>query len=61
MPDSYVRHEGAVGEFDVTAMDDRVIITGRGGGPGPHSFSARSVGSGRHLELALGPVAGTAT
>ena len=26
-----VRHEGPVDEFDVTAMDDRVILTGRGG------------------------------
>jgi len=56
-----VRHEGAVGEFDVTAMDDRVIITGRGGRSGT-AFVFRTIGGMRaaDLELALGPVAGTA-
>jgi hypothetical protein len=53
-----VRHEGAVG----TAMDDRVIITGRGGRSGT-AFVFRTIGGMRaaDLELALGPVAGTAT
>lgn len=57
-----VRHEGAVNEFDVTAMDDRVIITGRGGRSGT-AFVFRTIGGMRaaDLELALGPVAGTAT
>jgi hypothetical protein len=57
-----VRHEGPVGEFDVTAMDDRVIITGRGGRSGT-AFVFRTIGGMRaaDLELALGPVAGTAT
>ena len=57
-----VRHEGAVNEFDVTAMDDRVIITGRGGRTGT-AFVFRTIGGMRaaDLELALGPVAGTAT
>ncbi|MFL5685446.1 MAG: hypothetical protein ACJ77D_05275 [Chloroflexota bacterium] len=57
-----VRHEGAVNEFDVTAMDDRVIITGRAGRSGT-AFVFRTIGGMRaaDLELALGPVAGTAT
>ena len=57
-----VRHEGPVGEFDVTAMDDRVIITGRGGRSGT-AFVFRTIGGMRaaDLELALGPLAGTAT
>jgi hypothetical protein len=57
-----VRHEAAVNEFDVTAMDDRVIITGRGGRSGT-AFVFRTIGGMRaaDLELALGPVAGTAT
>ncbi len=55
-----VRHEGAVLDFEVTAMDDRVIISGREG----HSSLAivfRTIGGMRaaDLELALtAPVAG---
>jgi hypothetical protein len=57
-----VRHEGPVGDFDVTAMDDRVIITGRGGRPGV-AFVFRTIGGMRaaDLELALGQIAGSAT
>jgi len=57
-----VRHEGAVNDFDVTAMDDRVIITGRGGRSGT-AFVFRTIGGMRaaDLEVALGPVAGAAT
>lgn len=57
-----VRQEGPVGEFDVTAMDDRVIITGRGRRAGT-AFVFRTISGMRaaDLELALGPVAGTAT
>jgi hypothetical protein len=55
-----VRHEGAVLDFEVTAMDDRVIISGREG----HSSLAivfRTIGGMRaaDLELALAaPIAG---
>jgi hypothetical protein len=58
-----VRHEGHVDDVDVTAMDDRVIITGRGGRSGV-AFVFRTIGGMRaaDLELALGgPVAGHAT
>jgi len=58
-----VRHEGPVDDVDVTAMDDRVIITGRDGRSGV-AFVFRTIGGMRaaDLELALGgPVAGTAT
>lgn len=58
-----VRHEGRVADVDVTAMDDRVIITGRDGRSGV-AFVFRTIGGMRaaDLELALGgPVAGTAT
>ena len=57
-----VRHEGPVADFDVTAMDDRVIISGRGSRSGT-AFVFRTIGGMRaaDLELALGPVAGTAT
>ena len=56
-----VRHEGDIDDYDVTAMDDRVIIAGREG----HSSLAivfRTIGGMRaaDLELALtGPMAGT--
>jgi hypothetical protein len=58
-----VRHEGHVDDVDVTAMDDRVIITGRDGRSGV-AFVFRTIGGMRaaDLELALGgPVAGHAT
>jgi hypothetical protein len=58
-----VRHEGRVDDVDVTAMDDRVIITGRDGRSGV-AFVFRTIGGMRaaDLELALGgPVAGHAT
>jgi hypothetical protein len=58
-----IRHEGPVDDVDVTAMDDRVIITGRDGRSGV-AFVFRTIGGMRaaDLELALGgPVAGTAT
>ena len=58
-----VRHEGRIDEVDVTAMDDRVIITGRDGRSGV-AFVFRTIGGMRaaDLELALGgPVAGHAT
>jgi hypothetical protein len=55
-----VRHEGPVADLDVTAMDDRVIISGR---QGAVAFVFRTIGGMRaaDLELALGgPMAGTA-
>lgn len=58
-----VRHEAMVDDVDVTAMDDRVIITGRDGRSGV-AFVFRTIGGMRavDLELALGgPVAGHAT
>lgn len=58
-----VRHDGPVADVDVTAMDDRVIITGRDGRSGV-AFVFRTIGGMRaaDLELALGgPIAGTAT
>jgi len=57
-----VRHEGPVKDFDVTAMDDRVIISGRGSRSGT-AFVFRTIGGMRaaDLELALGEsVAGSA-
>ena len=56
-----VRHEGAVNDFDVTAMDDRVIIAGREG-RSSMTIVFRTIGGMRaaDLELALsGPMAGT--
>jgi hypothetical protein len=58
-----VRHEGPVRDFDVTAMDDRLIITGREG-RSTLAIVFRTIGGMRaaELELALGgPIAGTAT
>jgi hypothetical protein len=58
-----VRHEGPVDDFDVTAMDDRVIITGRDG-RSTVAIVFRTIGGMRaaDLEVALGgPIAGTAT
>ena len=58
-----VRHEGHIDDVDVTAIDDRVIITGRDGRSGV-AFVFRTIGGMRaaDLELALGgPVAGHAT
>jgi hypothetical protein len=58
-----IRHEGHVVDVDVTAMDDRVIITGRHGRSGV-AFVFRTIGGMRavDLEIALGgPVAGHAT
>jgi hypothetical protein len=55
-----VRHEGAVLDFDVTAMDDRVIISGREG-RSSLAIVFRTIGGMRaaDLELALAaPVAG---
>jgi hypothetical protein len=55
-----VRHEGAVLDFDVTAMDDRVIISGREG-QSSLAIVFRTIGGMRaaDLELALAaPVAG---
>lgn len=55
-----VRHEGPLGDFDVTAMDDRVIIAGREG-RSSLAIVFRTVGGMRaaDLELALAaPVAG---
>jgi hypothetical protein len=55
-----VRHEGQVDDFDVTAMDDRVIIAGREG-RSSLTIVFRTIGGMRaaDLELALaGPVAG---
>jgi hypothetical protein len=56
-----VRHEGPVDEFDVTAMDDRVILTGRGGRSSV-AFVFRTIGGmpAADLELALGRIAGAA-
>jgi hypothetical protein len=57
-----VRHEGPVNDFDVTAMDDRVIITGRDGAAMALVF--RTIGGMRaaDLEGALGgPIAGSVT
>ena len=57
-----IRHEGPVDDFEVTAMDDRVIISGRAGRSGA-AFVFRTIGGMRaaDLELALGgPMAGTA-
>jgi hypothetical protein len=57
-----IRHEGPVDAFDVTAMDDRVIISGRAGRSGA-AFVFRTIGGMRaaDLELALSePMAGTA-
>ena len=56
-----VRHEGPVDDFDVTAMDDRVILTGRGGRSSV-AFVFRTIGGMRaaDLELALGRIAGAA-
>ncbi len=56
-----VRVEGAVVDFDVTAMDDRVIISGRNG-RSSMAIVFRTIGGMRagDLELALaGPIAGT--
>ncbi len=58
-----VRHEGPVRDFDVTAMDDRLIISGRAG-RSTLAIVFRTIGGMRaaDLESALGkPVAGTAT
>jgi hypothetical protein len=55
-----VRHEGFVHDFDVTAMDDRVIIAGREG-RSSLTIVFRTIGGMRaaELELALaGPIAG---
>jgi hypothetical protein len=55
-----VRHEGAIGDFDVTAMDDRVIISGRDGRSSV-AIVFRTIGGMRaaELESALGaPVLG---
>jgi hypothetical protein len=52
-----------VRDFDVTAMDDRLIITGREG-RSTLAIVFRTIGGMRaaELELALGgPIAGTAT
>jgi hypothetical protein len=57
------RHEGPVDAFDVTAMDDRVIITGHEGRSSV-AIVFRTIGGMRaaDLEHALGgPIAGTAT
>jgi hypothetical protein len=57
-----IRHDGPIDDFDVTAMDDRVIISGRAGRSGA-AFVFRTIGGMRaaDLELALGgPMAGTA-
>jgi hypothetical protein len=56
-----VRHDGLVDDFDVTAMDDRVIIAGREG-RSSLTIVFRTIGGMRaaDLELALaGPMAGT--
>jgi hypothetical protein len=58
-----VRHEGPVRDFDVTAMDDRLIITGRQG-RSTLAIVLRTIGGMRaaDLERALGgPIAGAAT
>ena len=54
-----VRHEGAVLDFDVTAMDDRVIISGRAG-RSSLAIVFRTIGGMRaaDLELALAAPAG---
>jgi hypothetical protein len=55
-----IRHHGAVGDFDVTAMDDRVIISGREG-RSSLAIVFRTIGGMRaaDLEAALGaPIAG---
>lgn len=54
-----VRHEGAVLDFDVTAMDDRVIISGREG-RSSLAIVFRTIGGMRaaDLELALAAPAG---
>jgi hypothetical protein len=50
-----IRHEGAIGDFDVTAMDDRVIIAGREG-RSSLAIVFRTIGGMRaaELESALG-------
>jgi hypothetical protein len=56
-----VRHQGSVDDFDVTAMDDRVIIAGREG-RSSLAIVFRTIGGMRaaDLELALtGPATGT--
>jgi len=51
-----IRHEGALGDFDVTAMDDRVIISGRDGRSSV-AMVLRTIGGMRaeQLEAALSP------
>jgi hypothetical protein len=55
-----IRHEGPIHDYDVTAMDDRVIIAGREG-RSSLAIVFRTIGGMRaaDLELALaGPIAG---
>ena len=51
-----IRHEGALSDFDVTAMDDRVIISGRDGRSSV-AMVLRTIGGMRaeQLEAALSP------